>query len=66
MEKRSTANHVSELSKERRQTFSNRIQVYHSRCFRCRICKRNLTGASLNEEGDDIYCASEYKWKYSR
>ena len=36
------------------------IQVYHNRCFRCRICKRNLTEYSLNEEGDDIYCGS--KW----
>ena len=35
------------------------LQIYHNRCFRCRICKRNLTGYSLNEEGDDIYCTSE-------
>lgn len=35
------------------------FQVYHDRCFRCRICKRNLTGFSLNEDGDDIYCASK-------
>lgn len=37
--------------------------VYHNRCFRCRICKRNLTGFSLNEEGDDIYCANCYRKK---
>ncbi len=37
----------------------NVFQVYHNRCFRCRICKRNLTGYSLNEDGDDIYCGSQ-------
>ncbi|CAF3409537.1 unnamed protein product [Rotaria sp. Silwood1] len=37
--------------------------VYHNRCFRCRICKRNLTGYSLNEEGDDIYCGNCYRKK---
>ncbi|UJR15977.1 hypothetical protein I4U23_002896 [Adineta vaga] len=37
--------------------------VYHNRCFRCRICKRNLTGYSLNEEGDDIYCGNCYRRK---
>ncbi|CAF1575897.1 unnamed protein product [Adineta ricciae] len=37
--------------------------VYHNRCFRCRICKRNLTEYSLNEEGDDIYCGNCYRRK---
>ncbi|CAF0774483.1 unnamed protein product [Rotaria sordida] len=37
--------------------------IYHNRCFRCRICKRNLTGYSLNEEGDDIYCGNCYRKK---
>ncbi|CAF0860633.1 unnamed protein product [Adineta steineri] len=37
--------------------------IYHNRCFRCRICKRNLTGYSLNEEGDDIYCGNCYRRK---
>ncbi|CAF4904718.1 unnamed protein product, partial [Rotaria socialis] len=32
-------------------------------CFRCRICKRALTESSLNEEGDDIYCANCYRKK---
>ncbi|CAF3671368.1 unnamed protein product [Rotaria sordida] len=39
--------------------------IYHNRCFRCRICKRNLTESSLNEEGDDIYCANCYRKKQS-
>ncbi|CAF3392039.1 unnamed protein product [Rotaria socialis] len=37
--------------------------IYHNRCFRCRICKRALTESSLNEEGDDIYCANCYRKK---
>lgn len=37
--------------------------VYHDRCFRCRVCKRNLNGASLNEEADDIYCTNCYRKK---
>ncbi|CAF1041749.1 unnamed protein product [Adineta steineri] len=37
--------------------------IYHNRCFCCRICKRNLTAATLNEEGDDIYCTNCYRKK---
>ncbi|CAF1613228.1 unnamed protein product [Adineta ricciae] len=37
--------------------------IYHTRCFRCRICKRSLNASSLNEEGDDIYCENCYRKK---
>lgn len=37
--------------------------IYHSSCFRCRICKRNLNGSTLNEDGDDIYCTNCYRKK---
>ncbi|CAF2940079.1 unnamed protein product [Rotaria sp. Silwood2] len=45
---------------EKKKTTNN---IYHNRCFRCRICKRSLTESSLNEEGNDIYCSNCYRKK---
>ena len=62
VEKKMTSNHVRVDLRATTSPMDGGLccfQIYHSRCFRCRICKRNLTGSTLNEEGDDIYCESQ-------
>jgi LIM domain len=61
VEKKMTSNHVRAGARTKTSSMhgDGYFQIYHSRCFRCRICKRNLTGSTLNEEGDDIYCESQ-------